>query len=213
MRNKHLIKLLGLTLISFFLFGCVNTKASTHSYQSFTTEKQSNLGEIYDQAAQYQGPRRNPVIIIPGFLGSRLIDPETKKIVWGDFSLTPLISLAKESKKILTASNLPINAKESSLLALPMLHNKAVYALKDDAVPDGVLEKVDVSYLGLSINVGAYSYLIDALGAGKYRHEPRDKKKDIDYGDDYYTSFEFAYDWRQDLTQTAKKLHKFILEK
>jgi len=203
------IKVISLLLLPLLFFSCAGTKPATDSYQSFKAEKGSNLGIIYDKAAQYEGLKRNPVIVIPGFLGSRLIDSETKKVVWGNFTLTPILSIAKEAEKLLTASELPINIKKASLLALPMYEGDQIQPV----VPDGVLEKVDISYVGLSINVGAYSYIVDALGAGKYRHEPKDKKKEVDYGANHHTSFEFGYDWRQDLTHTVKQLHQFILEK
>ena len=44
-----------------------------------------DLKKIYDKSAQYHAPDRNAVIVIPGILGSRLIDDETGKTVWGAF--------------------------------------------------------------------------------------------------------------------------------
>jgi pimeloyl-ACP methyl ester carboxylesterase len=35
----------------------------------------------------------------------------------------------------------------------------------------------------------------------------------IDYGDDHFTCFQFPYDWRRDIAENAKLLHRFILEK
>jgi|GEM_PF-3624149 len=45
----------------------------------------AQLGEIYNRNAQYHGPGRNPVIVIPGILGSTLKDEESGRVVWGGF--------------------------------------------------------------------------------------------------------------------------------
>ena len=56
------------------LSACASTKQNT-----------ANLKSIYDRSAQYHLPDRNPVIVIPGVLGSRLIDEQTGVTVWGAF--------------------------------------------------------------------------------------------------------------------------------
>lgn len=42
-----------------------------------------DLPRLDNQSAQYHGPERNPVIVIPGLLGSELVQEETECIVWG----------------------------------------------------------------------------------------------------------------------------------
>ncbi len=44
------------------------------------------LGEIYNRSAQDHGPARNPVILIPGILGSTLEEKQTGEVVWGGFT-------------------------------------------------------------------------------------------------------------------------------
>jgi pimeloyl-ACP methyl ester carboxylesterase len=51
------------------------------------------------------------------------------------------------------------------------------------------------------------------LGVGGFINENHGESKSIDYGDRHYTSFQFAYDWRRDLVESAKQLHEYILEK
>ncbi len=46
--------------------------------------KGPDLAEIYNQAAQYQHVERNPIIVIPGVMGSNLAD-DGGKVVWGTF--------------------------------------------------------------------------------------------------------------------------------
>jgi len=42
-----------------------------------TTEHIPDLGGIYNALAMQEDPHRNPVIVIPGLLGSKLVDPDT----------------------------------------------------------------------------------------------------------------------------------------
>ena len=44
-----------------------------------------DLGELYNRSAQSHLIDRNPVILIPGIKGSRLVDSKTGTIVWGTF--------------------------------------------------------------------------------------------------------------------------------
>lgn len=50
------------------------------------TLKGPNLGELYDRAAAQHDELRNPVIVIPGILASKLLDESTGRVVWGAFS-------------------------------------------------------------------------------------------------------------------------------
>lgn len=44
-----------------------------------------DLGGIYTQSAMRSHEVRNPVILLPGILGSKLRDSETGHLVWGAF--------------------------------------------------------------------------------------------------------------------------------
>jgi hypothetical protein len=57
----------------FVLAGCANNQRS------------ANLVSIYNSAAQNIGNERNPVVVIPGILGSKLASTETDIPVWGAF--------------------------------------------------------------------------------------------------------------------------------
>ncbi|MEM8636894.1 MAG: hypothetical protein AAGF33_18155, partial [Pseudomonadota bacterium] len=46
---------------------------------------QADLNQIYERSAQYHLPDRNPVIVIPGILGSQLVDDASGRTVWGAF--------------------------------------------------------------------------------------------------------------------------------
>jgi len=48
--------------------------------------KAPDFSIIYNRAAQYQDEKRNPVILIPGILGSKLVDSESGRLVSGAFA-------------------------------------------------------------------------------------------------------------------------------
>ncbi len=156
------------------------------------------LGPLYDRAAQHHGPDRNPVIVIPGVLGSKLVDSESGRMVWGAFAG----SYAN-----------PETPDGARLVALPMREGAALGELRDAVDPNGVLDRVKVELLGLPIELNAYLRILGTLGIGGYRDELLGKAGAIDYGDDHYTCFQFDYDWRRDNVENARRLHDFILIK
>jgi pimeloyl-ACP methyl ester carboxylesterase len=162
-----------------------------------SVERGPRLGGIYNKTAQYHGPPRNPVIVIPGILGSKLIEQHTGQIVWGAFA---------------DGYANPKHADGARLFALPMEHGQALSDLTDATVSDGSLERVTVSVLGLHINLRAYVHILSTLGVGSYRDEPLGRDA-IDYGPGHFTCFQFDYDWRRDNVENARRLDAFIKEK
>ena len=157
-----------------------------------------DLGGLYDRAAQHRGGLRNPVIVIPGILGSKLADADTGQVVWGAFT-------GKYAD--------PRTPDGARLFGLPMSEGKPLRALRDKLQPTGVLDRVEISLAGLPIELNAYAHILGTLGAGGYRDEELGKAKQVDYGGDHFTCFQFAYDWRRDLAENAADLHEFILER
>ena len=64
-----------------------------------------NLNMIYNSSAKQSDLERNPVILIPGLLGSKMVESNTSTVVWGAFG-GGFIN--------------PSRAKGAHLLALPM---------------------------------------------------------------------------------------------
>lgn len=157
-----------------------------------------DLGGLYDRAAQDRGGLRNPVIVIPGILGSKLIDTDSGRVVWGAFS---------------GAYANPRTPDGARLFALPMSEGEPLRALRDSVEPAGVLDRVKINFAGLPIELNAYAHILATLGAGGYRDEELGEAKQVDYGDNHFTCFQFPYDWRRDIAETAADLHEFILEK
>ncbi len=157
-----------------------------------------DLGRIYDRAAQYHGADRNPIIVIPGILGSRLVDSTTGRIVWGLFG---------------GDYTDPTTLEGAMTIGVPMRHGEPLARLTDTIDPDGVLDRLEVKLLGIPIELQAYIGILKALGVGGYRDEELGLAGAVDYGDDHFTCFQFPYDWRRDNVENARLLHEFILEK
>lgn len=160
-----------------------------------TAPKPANIKQIYDRTAQYHLPDRNPVIVIPGILGSRLIDEASGKTVWGAF----------------TAEYADPNTDEGARLVSLSLDSESQTEI-DHVRADGVLEDLELKLLGFPIKIQAYAGILTTLGAGGYTDEALGLNS-IDYGTDHFTCFQFDYDWRQDITQNAAALKTFIDER
>ena len=161
---------------------------------TFGSDDQADIKIIYEASAQYHRPDRNPIIVIPGILGSKLIDRDTGQVVWGAFDPQAI------------DPNTPAGARSMSL---PVEDDRQLSELTDNVEPNGVLDKVHVKLFGVPLNIRAYAGILATLGAGGYRDEEIGLNA-IDYGDDHFTCFQFDYDWRRDNVESAKRLKAFI---
>ncbi|RIL10032.1 MAG: hypothetical protein DCC75_05260 [Proteobacteria bacterium] len=155
-----------------------------------------DLGGIYNRAAQTEDLDRNPVIVIPGILGSRLKDAESGSLSWGAFG---------------GGSIDPTTPEGIRSIALPMRIGVPLSQLEDEVIPDGVLSKLKISLLGLPLELNAYREILNTLGAGGYRDQDLAAGGDVNYGSDHFTCFQHAYDWRRDISESAAILGEFIL--
>jgi pimeloyl-ACP methyl ester carboxylesterase len=157
-----------------------------------------DLGGIYNMPAQHHDALRNPVILIPGITGTRLVADPTGQIVWGAFA---------------GGYANPETPAGARLAAHPMALNRPLSELQDEVRAEAVLDRARVDLLGLPVELNAYIHILATLGAGGYRDQPLGEAGVIDYGDAHYTCFQFPYDWRRDNVENARRLHEFILEK
>lgn len=127
------------------------------------------------QTEQKKG--KNPIIIIPGILGSKLVNKETKEVVWVKFS----------------------GSKDDDL-RLPISSN--LIANKDNLIATEVVDKVRVIRFlpGVSVYESLLGYLEKKMD---YRRGNWDIPLSADYEDTYYV---FPYDWRRDNVETAHLL-------
>ncbi len=155
-----------------------------------------DLALIYNPAAQYHGIDRNPIIVIPGLLGSRLRDPASGRVVWGAFDGN--------------AAD-PETPEGARLVALPFtdMMNTPGAAVR----ADGVLDRIRIRVAGIPIALQAYAEILGTLGIGGYRDELLGLGGQVNYGNDHFTCFQFAYDWRQDNVANARRLMAFMREK
>lgn len=156
------------------------------------------LGGLYDREAKHHDAHRNPVILIPGILGSRLKDAESGRVVWGAFS---------------GDYPDPETPEGARLVALPMREGAALRELRDGVVSDGALDRLRISLLGLPFELGAYANILGTLGVGGYRDQSLGESGSVDYGSDHYTCFQFDYDWRRDVVENAARLDAFVADK
>ncbi|MFB6280126.1 MAG: hypothetical protein ABEK75_11530 [Salinibacter sp.] len=160
-------------------------------------QQSADLSRLYDRAAQYHGVERDPIILIPGILGSKLTHAPSDTTVWGAFT-------GKHAD--------PETPRGARLAALPMEPGTPLSGLRDSVRPDGALEQVETSVLGLPVQLDAYIDILRTLGIGGYRDEDV-SFQDIDYGSDHFTCFQFDYDWRRDNVESARRLDAFIEKK
>ncbi len=160
--------------------------------------KTPDLGGLYNALVQNESPYRNPVILIPGLLGSHLIERDSKEVAWGAFGIN--------------RTN-PDTEKGARRIALPMQMGKTLGDLRDNIIPAGALDKVVVNFLGYPLEQNTYSYILRILGVGGYRDQDFGESGRIEYGDRHYTCFQFDYDWRRDIVESAWDLNDFIKEK
>ncbi len=186
--NKNIRNIAALTCITAILtvIGCS------------APAKAPDLGGIYNDLARHEDPYRNPVILIPGLLGSKLVEPHSDTIVWGEFG---------------TGTLNPNKPEGARLFSLPMQPGKNLYELKDRVKPAGTLDRVVVNFGGYPVEQNTYAYILGVLGIGGYRDEQLHEAGLIDWGNDHFTCFQFDYDWRRDLVESAKRLDQFIKEK
>jgi hypothetical protein len=180
---RHAVLVLG--VCGLLLVGCSSS------------EETADLSVLYDRAAQYHGVERDPIILVPGLIGSKLTHAPSDTVVWGAFT--------GEYAD-------PRTARGARLVGHPMQEGAPLSALRDSVRPDGALEEVETRVLGLPVALDAYVDILRTLGIGGYRDESGALGK-VDYGPDHFTCFQFDYDWRRSNAENARRLHQFIQKK
>ncbi len=151
------------------------------------------LAALYQDEARSDVHRLRPVVVIPGILGTRLIEPETQTVVWGAFS-GDFANPGRESG--------------ARLVAMPMEEGVELSELSDNVAIDGALDEVELKIFGLPIRLSAYADIMRILGVVGYRDADIHDDNLIDYGDEHFTCFQFDYDWRRDNAESAALLYR-----
>ncbi|MBW2298584.1 MAG: hypothetical protein JRF32_13375, partial [Deltaproteobacteria bacterium] len=93
--------------------------------------KVPDLGGLYNSMVQNESPYRNPVILIPGLMGSKLVDKDTGSVIWGSFGLN-------------TVS--PRTAEGARVIAIPMLSEKRLDEMRDNEKKKYVQLEIEKRY-------------------------------------------------------------------
>lgn len=176
-----------------FLTACKSTDSAQGSYQSAKVYKKPLYTNLVIKSSEYQGPARNPVIFIHGYLGAALRDRATGKAVWGSFTGRQMMDGFTKQYFRQLARTMQLNTP------IPQLAN-TLQAVK-------LLESMKLRLLNVNFRITAYQSIINVLKKCGYIPEsqplPKDKK--------FYSQFSFFYDWRCDIPENARRLHQFIL--
>ena len=196
-RSKHLRILSSLLLFSAFFFcraGFVQTATaqdktdksdkSEKTDKSDKSDKSDKAAEAATLAAVPQLPKgKLPVIIIPGIIGSELINKDTKDVVW--------FGLRRSS---------------TDDLRLPISTNIAEN--RDNLIPRDILRSV--KFLKFLPETEIYERLANTLETtGGYTEGKFDEPTENGFEDTYYV---FPYDWRRDNVENARLLVRRIDE-
>jgi pimeloyl-ACP methyl ester carboxylesterase len=143
-----------------------------------------NLPAIFPAPVVAKHTGKPPIIIIPGVTGSELVNRTTGEKLWPE--------LFPEDKEALA---LPITSTTLS-------------ENRDDVVASSVIESAQL--IKLMPEIGVYGALLKALeNQGGYRRGDIDAPAPDGDRDTYYL---FAYDWRRDNVESARKLADKIAE-
>ena len=112
------------------------------------------LGVIYEPSAMLKNSLRNPVVVIPGMMGSKL-ETSDGRTVWGVFS---------------NKSIDPDNEDDVRLLCCP-IDGTNLSEFDDSVVATGVLDSLTIEIAGVALSRQAYFNILRMLGVGGYRDE------------------------------------------
>lgn len=174
--------------ILLLLAGC---ETSVGSYQSKQSYAKPLFSELAERSFDYEGPLRNPVIVVHGLLGAKLRDDTTGKEFWGTFS--PAAQ----------------TWKEMHMFAHPMGIGRKLSELTNGTSAYTMLDHANIQLMGFSFSVSGYSELIELLQKCGYYSDA----KPLPPGKNFFSQFFFYYDWRRDIPENAARFHRFILEK
>ncbi|MDD5679886.1 MAG: hypothetical protein PHI59_01430 [Candidatus Omnitrophica bacterium] len=155
----------------FFLEGCAAKPLLKHNFKKMFSPYLSRIDD-------------NPIIIVPGIIGSRLVDNRTGKVMWGSIRTQQMFSRFGSGGIALPIDELPL---EKNI---------------DDISSKGIIDKYEFPVDIIEFTV--YRELIQMFEEIGY------KLGDIrnpEQGDNLYI---FDYDWRRDNVENAKTLAERI---
>ena len=172
-------------------------KRKQESPSGFSAEIDSAIE--YEQQIRRSGYKQNPIIVIPGILGSNITTLENDNPLWGDFGSESFAD--------------PKADENLRMIALPMQMGKTLDKLHGKSTADGSLRYIKGSVAGIPISINTYASMLSAMGVGELAGAGGALDKLDDYIDDRRheaNAFEFGYDWRRSLDENAIRLGEYI---
>ena len=151
----------------------------------------------YEKNLRSTSTTQNPIIVIPGILGSNIIDSRTGDPIWGDFG-----------KRFAN----PKSDENLRLIALPMQLGETLERLQGFSKSAGSLRYVKGTIAHMPIRISTYASMLSAMGVGSEGMGNSLQRLD-DYIDDkrhQASAFEFDYDWRRSIDENAIRLGNYL---
>ncbi|HBM14728.1 MAG TPA: hypothetical protein DD381_00020 [Lentisphaeria bacterium] len=190
-----LVSLFSRGFIIAIFCSCSTNESYVGAYQAKNDNVGSYTSDIERSFRSYEGPARNPVIVIHGFLGSKLKNSDNDNNVWGLF----------------TGSDVFDGYTDEYLrdLSYPMAYGRELKDIKDYVVPYEFMSDAEIRIVGITIDQSAYREMLDVLISMGFVTENmlvQEKKK-------LPSLFTFYYDWRRTNVENVRQLHEFIFKK
>lgn len=192
---NHGFLILLLIAFALILSSCSTGDSYVGAYQAKNDNVGSYTSDIEKSFKNYEGPARNPIIVIHGFLGSKLKNSDNGNNVWGLFKGSDLFG--DYSNEYLLD------------LAYPMVQEKELKDIKDSVVPYAFLSDAEIRVAGVNVEQGAYRDMLNVLINKGFVSEDMLTQKNKTTP----SLFTFYYDWRRTNTENARQLSEFILQK
>ena len=163
----------------------------------------TRIAETYGYGAS--GHTLPPMVIVPGFLGSTLVDRQSGHEIWGLF-------LAGEQRIG--------KADVQRRIALPMSGGDSLAELRDGVEPTGIFANGEVAIAGRRFVVNAYPGLLLGILRGVSSGETKDATpserelrksvRDMQSAPRPPQVHGVAYDWRRDLSESTRELDEAV---
>ena len=135
----------------------------------------------------------NPVIVIPGVLGSRLVADADSASIWGEWR-----SGFKD----------PGSGSGAKLFGLPMALDEPLDELRSRSRVDGTLGIVRGTVVGVPVQITASGSVMSALGVESHADTfSAEREAPAAAG---AAAFEYSYDWRRSLDESAIDFKAFL---
>ena len=133
----------------------------------------------------------NPVVVIPGVLGSRLVADADSASVWAAWR---------------PGATDPASGKGAELLGLPMEIGRPLDQLRNSSRADGTVRIVRGSVVGVPLTVNAYGSVLSAFGVESHTDTFATHREVTATA----AAFEYSYDWRRSLDESAVDFEAFL---